>query len=453
MCGLIGGRIDHVDLATIRHRGPDAENALSCGRYLLGHTRLAVQDLTPDSDQPWDTGSLMVTYNGELWRPDELRHRLGGTWHTTGDTEVVAVALSRYGPAALPMLHGMFALAWTDGETLMLARDRYGEVPLHWGRTREGNLVYGSEIKALLAHHVLPHTIAWVQPGTYLTITDTVTTHTWADPIRETDHPDGDLAALLADGAVDRMTSDAPVGCLVSGGLDSSAILALLVKNGHRPTCYTAVYHPRTADAKWSRAVCAHLGLPLVEVPIPEPTRDHLHHAIAVTEMAYKAQVEIALGCLPLAERLRGDGVKVVLSGEGSDELFGSYGWGWHGIQRRGWFGYRHETFTRQHQKNFARTNKVFMAHGVEPRLPFLHDPLVRHVLGMSHHDITHGGRHPKAVLAAAVEDLLPDGLVWRPKHAFQTGTKITRATANLIADPTRYYHAEHLRMFGKVRP
>lgn len=446
MCGLIGGEVDHVDLATIHHRGPDGNGIDQCGPYTLGHTRLAVQDLTDHSAQPFRAGGLVVTYNGELWDPT----REPGT----GDTPVVADLLATHGPDALPMLHGMFALAWTDGDTLWLARDRYGEVPLHWGWTADTRIMYSSEIKALLAHGVLPHTIGWVEPGTYLTIRGrAVTPHTWAEPIDEHDHPDGDLATLLADGAVDRMTSDAPVACLVSGGLDSSAILALLVKNGHRPTCYTAVYNPRTADAKWSRTVCDHLGLPLVEVPIPDPTRAHLHDAIAATEMSYKAQVEIALGCLPLARQLRADGVKVVLSGEGSDELFGSYGWGWHGIQRAGWFGYRHDQFTRQHKKNFARTNKVFMAHGIEPRLPFLHDPLVRHVLGMSHHDITHGGRHPKATLAVVVEDLLPDGLVWRPKHAFQTGTKVTKATANLIADPTRYYHAEHLRMFGKVKP
>ena len=452
MCGLIGGQIATVDLSTLAHRGPDHQATLVCGPYLLGHTRLAVQDLTDDSNQPWDTGAVVVTYNGELWQPHKLRHALGGDWRTTGDTEVVATALHRYGTDALPMLHGMFALAWTDGHTLWLARDHYGEVPLHWGRTRTNQIVYASEIKALLAHGVYPHTIGWVEPGTYLSITGSdVVSHTWAEPLSERDHPDGDLAALLADGAVDRMTSDAPVACLVSGGLDSSAILALLVKNGYQPTCYTAFYNKRTADLKWSRIVCDHLGLPLIEVPIPEPTRATIGDAIAATEMVYKAQIEIALGCLPLADAMRRDGVKVVLSGEGSDELFGSYGWGWHGIQRSGWFGYRSEMFTRQHKKNFARTNKVFMAHGIEPRLPFLHDPLVRHILGMSRDQITQGGAHPKAVLATALDDLLPEGLGWRPKHAFQTGTKITKATANLIADPTRYYRAEHLRMFGKV--
>ncbi len=352
------------------------------------------------------------------------------------------------------MLHGMWALAWSDGDTLWLARDAYGEVPLHWGWTADAQIVYGSEIKALLAHGAQPRSITWVEPGTWIAFGDhPPTIGRWARPIRETDHPDGDIASLLAEGATDRMTADVPVAVLCSGGLDSSAICALLVEAGYAPTCYTAVYAPHTADLDYARKVCAHLDLDLVEVKVPDVTRDTIGAAIAATEMNYKAQIEIALGCLPLAEALASDGMKVVLSGEGSDELLGSYGWGWAGVQRQGWFGYRHDQFTRQHKKNFARTNKVFMAHGVEPRLPFLHDPLVRLVLGMDHDTITQSGRHPKAILAAATEHLLPQGMPWRLKHAFQTGAKIDRAAASVIDDPLRYYHAEHLRMFGKVKP
>lgn len=413
------------------------------GPYTLGHTRLAIQDLTGASHQPYLVGDIAVTYNGELWEPHP----------GLGDTPVVAHLLSLHGVAALPMLHGMFALAWSDGEHLWLARDTYGEVPLHWGWTAEQRIVYGSEIKALLAHGALPHTITWVEPGTWVRFGGPPTRVRWAPPVLANQHPPGDLADLLTTGSVDRMTADVPVAVLASGGLDSSAILALLVDHGYRPTCYTAVYAPHTADLDYARKVSAHLGLDLVEVTVPDPTKDTIDDAIRATEMTFKAQIEIALGCLPLAQAIASDGFKVVLSGEGSDELLGSYGWGYHGVQRQGWFGYRHDQFTRQHKKNFARTNKVFMAHGVEPRLPFLHDPYVRTVLGMDQDTITGQGRHPKAVLAASVQHLLPDGMPWRLKHAFQTGAKIDRATSKLIDDPTRYYHAEHLRIFGKVKP
>src|SRR5262249_19710798 len=139
MCGLAGGFVGEgvvrCGLAALRHRGPDATGVAALDRLTLGHVRLAILDLDPRSDQPFRYGRVTLSYNGELWNFAPVRAELqarGGRFATAGDTEVVAAALDRWGPEALPRLQGMFALAWTtDGEILHLARDRFGEVPLH----------------------------------------------------------------------------------------------------------------------------------------------------------------------------------------------------------------------------------------------------------------------------------------------------------------------------------
>jgi asparagine synthase (glutamine-hydrolysing) len=354
------------------------------------------------------------------------------------------------------MLDGMWALAWTDQDHLYLARDPWGEVPLHWGYTKHQQVVYASEVAALLALGALPGSIRWVEPGTVNLISENGNTVTrrWAERVnlRPTDN-DGSLRDLLTDGVVNRMTSDAPVAVLASGGLDSSAILAILVEQGYKPTTYTAVYDPRSKDYQHAKAVTSHLGLELVPVQVPDPTTDAVREAITATEMPHKAQIEIALGCLALARALSSDGFKVVLSGEGSDELWGSYGMAYHGIKRKGWHQHRHDEFANQHRKNFARTNKVFMRHGVEARLPFLHDPLVRFGLRQTQGAVTANGKHVKAILGHAVEDLLPRSSVWRTKAAFQTEARLDKAAARTVAAPARFYRAEHSRLFSGVKP
>src|SRR5262249_35566821 len=137
MCGIVGGFIPDVrrGVQALLHRGPDAQGTARVGDIALGHTRLAVLDPDPRSNQPFTYGKVRLVFNGEVWNYAEVRRELpalGSVFATAGDTEVVAAALDRWGPAALGKLNGMFALAWTtDGEVLHLARDRFGEVPLH----------------------------------------------------------------------------------------------------------------------------------------------------------------------------------------------------------------------------------------------------------------------------------------------------------------------------------
>lgn len=460
MCGLSGGAVPASDveaaLPAIAHRGPDGHGIAACGRWTLGHTRLAVQDLSSFSAQPYRHGATTVTYNGEMWAPGELPTGEAGP----GDTPRVAALLDEHGPAALPMLRGMFALAWERDGTAYLARDTFGEVPLHYGWTPDQRLVWSSEISGLLALGAAPPSIRWVPPGHVLACEDGRSPHVtrWADPVDLTPATDGfeqavaTLAGLFSRACVSRMTADVPVAVLLSGGLDSAYTVAALVAAGFAVHPYLAVHYPGATDVPYARAVAAQFGLRLVEVPVPAPTRDALAEAVRVAELPHKAQVEITLACMPLAARIAADGFKVVLAGEGSDELWASYRMTYHGIQRQGWGPYRLGLFTGQHRKNFARVNKVFMAAGVEARMPFLDPPLARYALTLPYAVVTRnaaGRRHAKAVLAAAAETAgLPTLTAWRTKRTFQIDTRLDAAAAATVADPGRFYRAEFTTRF-----
>ena len=155
MCGIVGGFADNISsgVNALKHRGPDANGIVQVGSISLGHTRLAIIDVDSRSNQPFMYHDVTLVYNGELWNYKELRSRLlddGYEFNTTSDTEVLAAMLQKYNTAALPLLDGMFAFAWTiDGETLYLARDRYGEMPLHVARRIP--FLFASEHKALHA--------------------------------------------------------------------------------------------------------------------------------------------------------------------------------------------------------------------------------------------------------------------------------------------------------------
>lgn len=453
MCGLIGCRSHReLSLASIEHRGPDAAAQVVAGTWRLGHTRLAIQDMSDASSQPYEADGITLTYNGELWNPEQLREKIGGHWRTSGDTEVVARVLARFGLDALPMLDGMFALAWVDQSgDLNLARDAYGEIPLHYGTADDGTIVYCSEIAPLLEMGVSPASVRWLEPGTVMTVTDgnNVSSRKWYTEPK--DDPSASVRELLATGVRNRLVGDAPIAFLLSGGLDSSAVAALAEMPA--VTAYTAVHYAKSRDRQCAREIAQRLGMTLVEVPVPVPTADDLRQVVEWIEQPHKAQVEISWACVHLARRLRADGIKVILSGEGSDELLGSYGMAYHGIKQHGFRGYRERVFTGQHRKNFARTNKIFMRFGIEARLPFLHPPLVSHLLSRTQEEVTMAGKHPKAILASAVDDLIGQKVAWRAKAAFQTDARLDKSAARSLSDPAAFYRSEFQSTFRGVKP
>jgi asparagine synthase (glutamine-hydrolysing) len=238
--------------------------------------------------------------------------------------------------------------------------------------------------------------------------------------------------------------SDVPVCTLLSGGIDSAVVAAHLVALYPKITAYTAVMDPKSPDLRSAREVAEHLGLTLIEVPVTAPSADDLASVVRAIEMPHKAQVEIGWACMLLADRMQADGFKVTFSGEGSDELWASYGFAYHGIKQHGWTAYRRKLFREQHRKNFARCNKVFMARGVECRLPFLGTEIVELALSLPEQLVQSGRSRPKAVLQDSHADLLPLRIVKRAKLAFQDGLGLKAACAAAVADPGRFYAGIH---------
>lgn len=463
MCGIVGGFTHDIDngLDAIRHRGPDAQGITTVGRITLGHTRLSILDLDERSNQPFSYGSVTLVFNGEIWNYKELRAALisdGKTFRTEGDTEVLAAMLEQYGLEALPKLQGMFAVAWTlDGDVLYLARDRFGETPLHVSYERPFR--FSSEVKSLLTMGCHPKSIQDIPPGNYLTVDprknrSPCTLKEWYRPptkprIISLDQASSQLHDHIEAGTIERTISDVPVCTLLSGGIDSAATAYFLKKRYPDLVAYTAVFDPKSLDLRSAREVAQMLDIELREIRVPPPTADGCTDVIRHIEMPFKAQVEIGWPCLHLARAMQSDGFKVTFSGEGSDELWASYGFAYHALQTQNFHSYRRDLFLTQARKNFMRCNKIFMAHGIECRLPFLNTGLVEFALSLPQSAVADGKAKPKAVIQRAFIGLLPGRITQRPKVAFQDGLGIKKVYERVAVDPQRFYKAEYGRMFS----
>jgi asparagine synthase (glutamine-hydrolysing) len=451
MCGIFGTYLNPTEsiergLERLRHRGPDGSGIAEAEPARHGHVRLALLDLTTASAQPFRHRGGLLSFNGEIWNYRELRAELaelGHTFSTAGDTEVLAAALSQWGADALPRLDGMFAFAWSDGGTHFLARDRFGKVPLYV--LRKGHAyTWMSERKA----HPQGGLAAPLAPGTRLDLS-TGQVHWWYT-VPQIGTNGTDVLGLLDAGVAKRLVADAPLCCLVSGGLDSSLILALAKRYKTDVVAYTAFHDRQAADLQRARYICHYLGVELRTVYIPDPDETAIRAAVASIEIASKAQVEIALLCLPLAQRISADGFKACLSGEAADELFGGYGnmcIKAASTDDAGWRDIRLAQLEKMSRGNFVRCNKVFMAYGVECRLPFMERGLVEGVLGMTKRQCPPG----KKLLKDAARGLLPSEVVNRPKQTFQGGSGIAEAAGRILANPRRYYNSEARRVFGSL--
>lgn len=441
-------------LDRIAHRGPDGRGVVEDRGATHGHVRLAIQDPTPRSAQPFRRGDVTLSYVGELWNGEELRERLmeeGEFFVTSGDTEVVAAALDRWGESAVEELDGMFALAWTSRAGTFLARDRFGKVPLYW--VREESLLgewtaWCSERKGL---GEFAGEAAAVPPGVTLGASGQAMRDWYVGPGQTSGCPETgpeSVRGMLTRGVERRLVSDVPVCCLISGGLDSALILRLVRERMPNVVAYHAYRDPRSLDLAAARRLAAEWDVDLLEVPVGEPTVADVREAVRAVEVPMKAQVEIALLCLPLARQIREDGFRVVLSGEAADEVFGGYG----NLARKAgsdeqWRDARVAAVEKMARGNFCRVNKVFMAHGVEGRLPFMERELVERVLALGVKDCPPG----KGLLKEAARGLVPDWVIKREKETFQGAGGMISACASLFPSPVRAYNQIARDEFGVV--
>lgn len=377
--GLSGAEIQN-DLpamaAALLHRGPDTGGVWADAEAGIGlaHRRLSIIDLSPLGAQPMSSasGRYTVVYNGEMYNFPELRAELrarGSQFRGESDTEVLLAAMDAWGvAAAVERCSGMFAFAvWDrDARTLHLARDRFGEKPLYYGQFGDV-LLFGSELKALRVHaqwrdeidrealallmqrdfisspHCIFKDVHKLEPGSILTITPRAqrlqfshqrywrpeelfeegareaSTATFAETLDTLD-------ALLARAVQRQMLADVPLGAFLSGGTDSSLVVALMQEASRRPVkTFTIGFNERAYDeAPYARAVAAHLGTDHTEMIVTQ--RDLLNvvpklPAIYDEPFADASQIPTFLVC-----QLARSAVTVALSGDGGDELFGGYG-------------------------------------------------------------------------------------------------------------------------------
>lgn len=447
MCGIIGAYRQDIKegLEALKHRGPDFRFQFQLGSFNFGHARLSILDPEVRSNQPFLFRNSILVYNGELWNYKELRTELqniGYEFTTTGDTEVVSIALHHWGIDALERFNGMFALGWTNGDECYLARDRFGEVPLYFIRQP---FFFASERKALLKYGI--NNAELFPAGHYFEydavnpILENVALPYYSvsnNPIQysKVDDVYSKLEKLLLDAVEERTIADVPICTLLSGGIDSSLITAILSKSYKDLVAYTAVFNEKSSDLKFARMLAKELNVKLVEVKINSPTLEDIEDTIWCIESPLKTQVEIAYPCIKLAQAIKSDGFKVTFSGDGSDEMFGSYRFAYYGIKEHGYKNYVRKLYSSLSYKNYIRNNKAFMAHGVEVRLPFANRQLVEYCLNWP--EEFYNSKNEKMILKSSMKNILPDYITKRHKIGFQDGLGIKSAFKTII-NPSGY--------------
>lgn len=383
MCGISGifdtrerGLIDAQLLQqmndTMTHRGPDDFGLHVEPGIGLGHRRLSIIDLAGGKQPIFnEDGAVAVTFNGEIYNFQELRDELIGAGHvfqTHSDTEVIVHGYEEWGEDCVKRFNGMFAFAIWDRnrQKLFLARDRIGIKPLYYSVLPNGHLIFGSELKALLRHPGLPKqmspravedyfTFGYVpDPGTILeSVHKLAPGHTLAvvrgqstpPPKQYWDIPfapiqfgsRADLEQELLDrlaGAVQRrMIADVPLGAFLSGGVDSSAIVAMMSKASDQPVkcCSISFGDPEFNEVRYARQVADHLNTVLAVRQVDEDDFDLLDKLGAVYDEPYADSS--AMPTYRVCKLARED-VKVALSGDGGDENFAGYRrYRWHAYE------------------------------------------------------------------------------------------------------------------------
>jgi len=451
MCGIFGTHNLNIDitpfLKKLEHRGPDNLGIKTIGNTTHGHVRLSVIDTSPRSNQPYVYLNSVLSFNGEIWNYKELKNQLineGYNFKTTSDTEVLIKALDKWGIESLNKIDGMFCFVYTNIEKNIniLARDPYGKIPIYISK-RDDAYIWSSERKTInQPWAILP-------PGTYFDFNEEKIVQYYNFPIAPP-HPPKKLHELLRKAVKKRMVSDVPLCCLISGGLDSSYILKLAQEQQPDITAYTAYVDENNKDLFYARKLCQKLNIQLTEIRVESPTINDIKESINCIELSSKAQIEIALLALPLAKKISEDGFKVVLSGEGADELFGGYGSmciPGSKANDEEWRNIRLKHLDKMSRGNFVRCNKIFMKYHIECRLPFMDRGIVESVLNYTKSQCPPN----KKLLKETANEYLPKKIINRPKLTFQGGSGMSEAAGSLITNPTKYYNQECKNQFKEL--
>lgn len=429
----------------IRHRGPDWSGIYQNDNVIFSHERLAIVDPT-SGKQPLFTKDKKVALavNGEIYNHQELRKEFPDyDFLTQSDCEVILALYRRDGKNFLEKLNGIFAFALYDEENdaYLIGRDHMGIIPLYMGWDKSGNFYVASELKALEG---VCNKIEEFLPGHFLYSKDGQELQQWykrdwEDYNNVKDNPT-DISAIrkgLEEAVHRQLMSDVPYGVLLSGGLDSSIIAAITAKFARQ-----RIESGDTQEAWYPRLHSFAIGLEgSPDLAAAQKAADYIgsvHHEIkytvqegldAIKDVIYHLEtydvttVRASTPMYLLARVIKSMGIKMVLSGEGSDELFGGYLY-FHKAPSAQAF---HEETVRKlgklHLYDCLRANKSLMAWGIEGRVPFLDKEFMDIAMTINPKDkMITPERMEKWVLRKAFEDILPESIAWRQKEQFSDG-------------------------------
>jgi asparagine synthase (glutamine-hydrolysing) len=423
-------------LGRLGHRGPDGSGTAQFANAWIGHHRLAIVDPAGGCQPIFnEDGSRGLAANAEVYNYKELSRRLPShAMSTRSDNEVIIRLLEQEHPTAIGLLDGMYAFCCAGDDFFVAARDPIGIKPLYWAGDGR-RVVFASEIRAFdegWRRHVkvFPPGHYWSAPAGLVRFATAGEAQPDGVHGDEEHPPPGvleELRCLLVAAVRSHMMCDVPIGVFLSGGLDSSLIAAIAARvaaqRGQRLKSF-AIGLPGSADLAAARAVAAHVGTEHHEwVYTPAELVEALPRAIAALESFEPALVRGAVPNYLLAQNVARH-VKVVLCGEGADELFAGYEYLGGFVSGVALHDELVSLVEGLHKLDLQRADRVTMAHGVEARPPFLQRDLVSFALSLpGRWKLSSGGRIEKDLLRRAFDGWLPAPLLWRRKAQFGDGS------------------------------
>ncbi len=456
MCGFVGlfdiktaGEDQRTKVLTmskqIRHRGPDWSGVYSGEKAILSHERLSIVDPQSGGQPLYSTdGKIVLAVNGEIYNHTDIRCELSAEYdfQTGSDCEVILPLYQKYGKDLLDHINGIFAFALYDIEQdeYLIARDPIGVIPLYIGWDKDEQFYVASELKALEG---VCSTIKPFLPGHYWSSKEGKMERYYKrdwfeyDAVKDNGCDIEELRDALKASVKRQLMSDVPYGVLLSGGLDSSIISAVAkeysqhrVESGDQDTAWWPQLHSFAVGLKGApdliaaRKVADHINTVHHEVHYTvQEGIDAIRDVIYFLETYDVTTVRASTPMYLLARVIKSMGIKMVLSGEGADEIFGGYLY-FHKAPNAQEF---HEETIRKidklHLYDCLRANKSLSAWGVEGRVPFLDKEFMDVAMRINPESkMAKDGRMEKWVLRKAFEDMLPEEVAWRQKEQFSDG-------------------------------
>ena len=429
----------------IRHRGPDWSGIFSNEKAILAHERLAIVDPASGKQPLFSSdGKLVLAANGEIYNHLDLKKELVSEYQfkTNSDCEVILALYEKYGCDFIDKLNGIFAFAIydIDKNEYFIARDHIGIIPLYMGWDYDGTFYVASELKAL---EYKCTKIELFPPGNYLYSNDEKLKkwyqYDWSDfkSVEKNNTSINDIRTSLESAVHRQLMTDVPYGVLLSGGLDSSIISAVVKKYADK-----RIESGDATDAWWPQLHSFSVGLKgSPDLKSAKLVADHIgsiHHEItftiqegldAIKDVIYNLEtydittVRASTPMYLMARVIKSMGIKMVLSGEGADEIFGGYLYFHKAPNAEEFHNETVRKLSKLHLYDCLRANKSLAAWGVEGRVPFLDKDFIDIAMNINPKDkmITED-RMEKWVLREAFKDYLPKEIVWRQKEQFSDG-------------------------------